>query len=64
MSCEITVKIKEKEKTFTLKQMCYNDDVVASTDDKHVQEVVAKAEKNFGGDPIRRKVTVTIKLLD
>lgn len=64
MSCEITVKIKEKEKTFTLKQRCYSENVVASVEDQHVQEVVAKAEKNFGGDPMLRKVTVTIKLLD
>jgi hypothetical protein len=63
VACEITVKIKEKEKTMTLKQRFYNE-VTADVCDPYVQDIVGRAEKNFGGDPMLRKVTVTIKLID
>lgn len=47
----------------TLKSKCYSE-VVASVEDPYVQDIVSKAENNFGGDPLLRKVTVTIKLID
>lgn len=64
MSCEITVKVKDKHKTMTEKTMVYSHNVVADHTDQEIDRLVAKATKNFGGDPVGLKVIVTIKLMD
>lgn len=63
MSCEVTVKIADKHKSMTEKTMVYE---VIDTDFTHpkIDELVAKATKNFGGDALGAKVQVTIKLIE
>lgn len=62
MACEVIVKIKDKDKTLSRKTKVY-DRVVADFDDSEIDELVSKAEKEFGGDVMLAKVDVTIKLI-
>lgn len=63
MACEITVKVKDKNKTITEKTIVYAS-VKADYTDTEIDELVAKATKNFGGDRLGIKVSVTIKLIE
>jgi len=64
MACEVTVKVKDKLKSMTQKTMVYNESVIADFTHPKIDELVAKATKNFGGDMIGLKTTVTIKLIE
>ena len=64
MSCEVIVKISDKQKTMTEKTMVYSHNVVADFTDSEIDKLVAKATKNFGGDAQGAKVQVTIKLIE
>lgn len=64
MTCEVTVKVKDKHKSMTEKTMVYSHQVVADHIDPEIDRLVGKAVKNFGGDPAGLKVVVTIKLMD
>lgn len=63
MSCEVTIKMKDKDKSMTKKTKVY-DSITADFEDSKIDELVDKAAKEFGGDPLTRKVTVTIKLIE
>ena len=63
MACEVTVKIKNREKSTSEKLRVYSP-VLADFTDPSIDDFVAKVAKNFGGDPMLNKVTVTIKLIE
>lgn len=63
MACEVTVKIKDADKTMTRKTKVY-DSIAADYTDEKIDELVGKAQKEFGGDRMNMKVTVTIKLIE
>ena len=63
MSCEITVKIKDRLKSMTSKLKVY-ETIQADFTDPKVDAFVAKVSKEFGGNPLVNKVTVTIKLIE
>jgi hypothetical protein len=63
MACEVSVKIKDSVKSLTQKTKVYEDITACYTDEK-IDELISKAQKNFSGDPLSSKVTVTIKLIE
>ena len=62
MSCEVTIKVKDKTKTMAKKTRVYSRIQADFSDDK-IDELVAEAVKQFGGDHEVRKIDVTIKLI-
>lgn len=62
MACEVIIKIKDRAKSMTQKTKVYKK-VEACFEDSEIDELVAKAEKQFGGDVALAKVDVTIKLI-
>jgi len=62
MACEVIVKIKDKAKSMTQKTRVYKK-VMADFEDSEIDELVAKAEKQFGGEVALAKIDVTIKLI-
>lgn len=64
MACEVVIKVKDLHKTMTEKTTVYSNNIVADFTDSKIDELVAKATKNFGGDSLGAKVTVTIKLIE
>lgn len=61
MPCEITVRMKDKQTSLTVKEVYYCS-VEASMHDSSVNEMIVKAKKDFNGDPL--KINVTLKLID
>lgn len=59
MVSEITVAIKDEEKTLRTKYLIYNIYAV-DEEDPVIQECVKKTLENFSGDP--DQITVTIKM--
>lgn len=62
MSCEITVKMKDSEKSVTEKMRVYRD-VLACVEDEDVDSLVEKVRKKFGDSTFAIKTTITIKIL-
>lgn len=62
MACEVIVKVKDKAKSMTQKTRVYKR-IEADFGDSEIDELVAKAEKEFGGEVAGAKIDVTIKLI-
>jgi hypothetical protein len=62
MACEVIVKIKDKAKSMTQKTRVYKR-IDADFEDSEIDALVARAEKEFGGEALGAKIDVTIKLI-
>ena len=63
MATEIIVKIKDSQKSMTSKLKVY-EPITADFTEPKIDDFLAKCSKNFGGDPLSNKVTVTLKLIE
>ncbi len=59
---EITVKLKDDERTLTHKFLIY-DDVTVASDDPIIQGCIEEARQDYSGEPDSIKVTIALEVV-
>lgn len=62
MACELTVRLKDEEKTLSIKHLIY-ETIVCDEQDEIVAKCIDESIKQFGGTPTDVRVTITLEIL-